>query len=68
MRNVSLDSLSKPLDKVCGLTSGGLLGDGLHEAEYVLGAVVNVAHKQVDLLFVELCHVLGDNNEKTPSI
>jgi hypothetical protein len=42
-----LDALSKAPDEIFRLTSRGLTGYCLHETKHVLGAMIDLAHKQV---------------------
>jgi hypothetical protein len=47
IRSERLDALSEASDEMFRLTSCGLAGYCLHEIEHVLGAMIELAHKQV---------------------
>src|SRR5262249_9796380 len=48
----------------------GLAGDCQHKTQHVLGAMIHLTHKKVNLLLVSLPlgHILGDANKQASSI
>src|SRR5258707_5634651 len=42
-----LDAFGEALDEVFGILGGSLLGDRVHDAEHVLGAMIDFAHEEV---------------------
>src|SRR5260370_946899 len=49
-----LDSLREALDEIFGIISGGLVSDRVHNAEHVLGAMIDLTHQKVHLLLALL--------------
>jgi len=49
-----LDPLGEALDEIFGIFSGGLVSDRVHNAEHVLGAVIDLTHQKVHLLLALL--------------
>src|SRR6266853_626879 len=49
-----LDALGEALDEIFGILGGGLVGDRVHNAQHVLGAMIDFSHEEVLLLLVLL--------------
>src|SRR5260370_1427951 len=49
-----LDALGEALDEIFGISGGGLVSDGVDDAEHILGAMIDFAHEQVFLFFTLL--------------
>ena len=60
-----MDAVAEAFEEIARTARGGLPGDGLHDAEHVLRAVVDLAHEQVDALLgaFPLCDVLHGAGE-----
>src|SRR5260370_2350441 len=48
-----MDALREALDEIFGISGGGLVSDRVHDAEHVLGAMIDFAHQEV-LFFLTL--------------
>src|SRR5215472_19041060 len=44
-----LDALGEALDEIFGIFGGGLTSDRVHDAEHVLGAMIDLAHEEMHL-------------------
>src|SRR5215470_6180107 len=49
-----LDALGEARDEIFGTSGGGLMSDRVHNAEHVLGAMIDLAHQEVLLLLAFL--------------
>src|SRR6266446_2942245 len=65
-----LDALGEALDEIFGISGGGLVSDRVHNAEHVLGAMIDLAYEEV-LLFLALLafgNVLDGANAHGPAL
>jgi hypothetical protein len=49
-----LDAVGEALDEIFGISGGRLVSNRVHDAEHVLGAMIDFAHKEVHLLLALL--------------
>jgi hypothetical protein len=66
-----LDALGEVFDEIFGISGGGLVSNRVHDAEHILGAMINLAHEELLPFLVLLAFryvVHGANDAHGPSL